>query len=167
MENKKNKKSVKFQGDTLNFYDFIQVFVFTTNHHLNGICQLHLSTTSAVILCQFYVHKIQRASDQIDCQNITKVQRYCFLINIYNRHPCTNYPLCRWQLGGVTCLTCTKHLKMVKPIFSSNIPSVRVHQQTIKTEREKINYRKVFNIVRPKVIAIAVLKLEQFVLRVQ
>ena len=33
--NNKNKKSVKFQGDMLNFYDFIQVFVFTTNHHLN------------------------------------------------------------------------------------------------------------------------------------
>ena len=30
MENNKNKKSVKFQGDMLNFYDFIQVFVFTT-----------------------------------------------------------------------------------------------------------------------------------------
>ena len=37
MENNKNKKSVKFQGDTLNFYDFIQVFVFTTNHHLKGV----------------------------------------------------------------------------------------------------------------------------------
>ena len=35
MENNKNKKSVKFQGDMLNFCDFIQVFVFTTNHHLN------------------------------------------------------------------------------------------------------------------------------------
>ena len=35
MENNKNKKSVKFQGVMLNFYDFIQVFVFTTNHHLN------------------------------------------------------------------------------------------------------------------------------------
>ena len=35
MENNKNKKSVKFQGDTLIFYDFIQVFVFTSNHHLN------------------------------------------------------------------------------------------------------------------------------------
>ena len=34
MENNKNKKSVKFQGDMLNFLDFIQVFVFTTNHHL-------------------------------------------------------------------------------------------------------------------------------------
>ena len=34
MENNKNKKSVKFQGDMLNFCDFIQVFVFTTNHHL-------------------------------------------------------------------------------------------------------------------------------------
>ena len=36
MENNKNKKSVKFQGDMLNFCDFIQVFVFTPNHHLKG-----------------------------------------------------------------------------------------------------------------------------------
>ena len=36
MENNKNKKSVKFQGDMLIFYDFIQVFVFTTNQHLNN-----------------------------------------------------------------------------------------------------------------------------------
>ena len=35
MENNKNKKSVKFQGDMLNFCDFIQVFVFIRNHHLN------------------------------------------------------------------------------------------------------------------------------------
>ena len=34
MENNKNKKSVKFQRDMLNFCDFIQVFVFTRNHHL-------------------------------------------------------------------------------------------------------------------------------------
>ena len=38
MENNKNKKSVKLQGVMLNFYDFIQAFVFTTNHHLNLIC---------------------------------------------------------------------------------------------------------------------------------
>ena len=38
MENNKNKKSVKFQGDMLNFCDFIQVFVFTRNHHLNYFC---------------------------------------------------------------------------------------------------------------------------------
>ena len=36
MENNKNKKSVKFQGDMLNFCDFIQVFVFTPNHHLKS-----------------------------------------------------------------------------------------------------------------------------------
>ena len=35
MENNKNKKSMKFQGYMLNFCDFIQVFVFTRNHHLN------------------------------------------------------------------------------------------------------------------------------------
>ena len=37
MENNKNKKSVKFQGDMLNFCDFIQVFVFTRNHHLKSM----------------------------------------------------------------------------------------------------------------------------------
>ena len=37
MENNKNKKSVKFQGDMLNFCDFIQVFVFTRNHHLKSV----------------------------------------------------------------------------------------------------------------------------------
>ena len=37
MENNKNKKSIKFQGDMLNFCDFIQVYVFTTNHHLKVV----------------------------------------------------------------------------------------------------------------------------------
>ena len=37
MENNKNKRSVKFQGDMLNFCDFIQVFVFTKNHHLKAL----------------------------------------------------------------------------------------------------------------------------------
>ena len=30
----KIKKSVKFRGDTF-FCDFVQIFVLTTNHHLN------------------------------------------------------------------------------------------------------------------------------------
>ena len=51
MENNKNKKSVKFQGDMLNFYDFIQVFVFTRNHHLKAGCfggwSLHAFTTAS------------------------------------------------------------------------------------------------------------------------
>ena len=38
VENNKNKKYVKFQGDMLNFCDFIQVFVFTRNHHLKRYC---------------------------------------------------------------------------------------------------------------------------------
>ena len=41
MENNKNKKSVKFQGDMLNFYDFIQVFLFTPNHHLKAMISYH------------------------------------------------------------------------------------------------------------------------------
>ena len=32
MENNKNKRSMKFQGDMFFFCDFIQVFVFTRNH---------------------------------------------------------------------------------------------------------------------------------------
>ena len=56
MENNKNKKSVKYQVDMLNFYDFIQVFVFTTNHHLNTsfISAVKLTSNSAFrnfILC--------------------------------------------------------------------------------------------------------------------
>ena len=35
MSSTKNKKSAKFQGDMLSFCGFIQVCVFTTNHHLN------------------------------------------------------------------------------------------------------------------------------------
>ena len=42
MENNKNKKSVKFQGDMLNFCDFIQVFVFTRNHHLKVLRMVNI-----------------------------------------------------------------------------------------------------------------------------
>ena len=57
MENNKNKKSVKFQGDTLNFCDFIHVFVFTPNHHLKVMvviveCQIAKLTKSRIILIQ-------------------------------------------------------------------------------------------------------------------
>ena len=49
MENNKNKKSVKFQGDMLNFCDFIQVFVLTPNHHLNilRICVVQFEVYTA------------------------------------------------------------------------------------------------------------------------
>ena len=46
VENNKNKKSIKFQGDKLIFCDFIQVFVFTTNHHLNRTCSACLRALS-------------------------------------------------------------------------------------------------------------------------
>ena len=60
MENNKNKKSVNFQGDMLNFCDFIQVFVFTTNHHLeccvlNSVEYSRGSSTS-VPNKRFYCH---------------------------------------------------------------------------------------------------------------
>ena len=53
MENNKNKKSVKFQGYMLNFYDFIQVFVFTTNHHLNVPAMFLFPTHQEVVLGNF------------------------------------------------------------------------------------------------------------------
>ena len=40
MENSKTKESLKFQGDILNLCDFIQVYVFTTNHHLKWLAVL-------------------------------------------------------------------------------------------------------------------------------
>ena len=56
MENNKNKKPVKFQGDMLNFYDFIQVFVFTTNHHLNGITTKNLLLMEKNIIFKSWPH---------------------------------------------------------------------------------------------------------------
>ena len=58
MENNKNKKSVKFQGDMLNFYDFIQVFVFTTNHHLKAVGICHLRTL-LLIFVLVLIHVIE------------------------------------------------------------------------------------------------------------
>ena len=43
-----NKKSVKFQGDMLIFYDFIQAYVFATNHHLNPFCMKSLELLDAL-----------------------------------------------------------------------------------------------------------------------
>ena len=37
VDNNKNKKSIKFQGDVLNFNVIIKVFVFITNHHLKNV----------------------------------------------------------------------------------------------------------------------------------
>ena len=50
MENNKNKKSVKFQGDTLNFCDFIQVFVFTRNHHLKPDFSFENESTKCTVI---------------------------------------------------------------------------------------------------------------------
>ena len=55
MENNKNKKSVKFQGDMLNFCDFIQVFVFTPNHHLKiRYLIITLINIQGIAVCMFY-----------------------------------------------------------------------------------------------------------------
>ena len=64
MENNKNKKSVKFQGDVLNFCDFIQVFVFTTYHHLKCFMTLLLNTLI------FFDEKMREASHIFSAKNI-------------------------------------------------------------------------------------------------
>ena len=62
MESNKNKKSVKFQGDMLNFCDFIQVFLFTTNHHLNRAALTtrprRLSPPTPVFTCPSYASTV-------------------------------------------------------------------------------------------------------------
>ena len=57
MENDKNKKSVKFQGDMLNFCDFIQDFVFTRNHHLKD-SHPYMSPLTFKILTKNYIPDI-------------------------------------------------------------------------------------------------------------
>ena len=54
VENNKNKKTVKFQGDMLNVLDFIQVYVFSSNHHLKKFMKyrkVHLCTEEFGQLC--------------------------------------------------------------------------------------------------------------------
>ena len=73
MENNKNKKSVKFQGEMLNFCDFIQVFVFTRNHHLNVISipvkwcgrNVEFDCTCSIFLIMDVVHYINVRTTRI------------------------------------------------------------------------------------------------------
>ena len=85
MENNKNNKSVKFQGDMFNFCDFIQVYVFTTNLHLKrspnsaindqNECNLgqHISFVTFVLCCKFQTNKMNK-----NCQNIVCIQLFDF-----------------------------------------------------------------------------------------
>ena len=61
MENNQNKKSEKFQGGMFNFCDFIQVFVFTKNHHLNGQISIiyHRLTCMALVHVQKMIFGLQ------------------------------------------------------------------------------------------------------------
>ena len=55
-------KSVKFQGDMLNIYDFIQVFIFITNHHLKDKYSCILG--EIILLCNNPVTLLIRAPDK-------------------------------------------------------------------------------------------------------
>ena len=98
MENDKNKKSVKFQGDMLKFCDFIQVFVFTTNHHLNCILLITITTNCAVdgvgIAKRFrqftkrkQVKTVQVSGSNTDC-SFTTVLPNSFLSPFEKSHSC-------------------------------------------------------------------------------
>ena len=70
MENYKNKKSVKFQGDMLNFCDFIQVFVFTRNHHLKCPTDYFECTKGVCIPIRWLCDGAKdcpNGKDEIDC----------------------------------------------------------------------------------------------------
>ena len=71
VENNKNKKSVKFQGDMLNYCDFIQVFVFTTNHHL----KMFSETGTRISLLSLLVSQISHMFKalQIGCDGLSCV----------------------------------------------------------------------------------------------
>ena len=76
MENNKNKKSVKFQGDMLNFCDFIQVFVFTRNHHLKIVGKL-LYLIVETVDYDLYVSSLEHNTQTVE---------YNYIIFISQRH---------------------------------------------------------------------------------
>ena len=101
MENNKNKKSVTFQGDMLNFYDFIQVFVFITNHHLKVLLNNDVSGHICIILnCPCLI------DNQSICSVLfwfTKLSKYVILIHQTD-----------------TCKVCFKH--NVIHVFKCHLP---------------------------------------------
>ena len=78
MENTKNKKSVKFQGDMLNFCDFIQVFVFTRNHHLNIFTINHI----AYCLQNYSISIMQRLNRNQDFARVKFTNEQLYLHKI-------------------------------------------------------------------------------------
>ena len=87
MENNKNKKSVKFQGDKLNFYDFIQVFVFTTNHHLKQM-------KNRIIMIVF-IHKVDMSDKRGKKTKQADLNQYIYIyiyIYIYFKVKIPNQP---------------------------------------------------------------------------
>ena len=78
MENNKNKKSVKFQGDMLNFCDFIQVFVFTTNYHLKAIIYSN----------SFSHYKVEQKKTVAISQMFSHVQLHVHGMHLLNNRIC-------------------------------------------------------------------------------
>ena len=74
---------MKFQGDILNFCDFIQVFVFTTNHHLKAPVRTAADDSFASVYLQSVqgVHSLQ--SDFFTSHLFFQIQQYLKVINRY------------------------------------------------------------------------------------
>ena len=68
---------MKFLGDTLNFCDFIQVFVFPPNHHLNCLIIISLyifidQSFIALIHCNLYFFEKRKRMIQCMVNKITE-----------------------------------------------------------------------------------------------
>ena len=62
----------------LNFCDFIQVFVFTTNHHLNSLCFYDINYNPSIFL-RYQLYSIELITQQfLDLRNLAgKFQQAC------------------------------------------------------------------------------------------
>ena len=82
---------MKFQGDILNFYDFIQVFVFTTNHHLKAAADASDTSAGSVMLQEdskcvdhpvYYFSKIFGKHQR----NFSTIEKECLSLILYLQH---------------------------------------------------------------------------------
>ena len=69
---------MKFQGDILNFCDFIQVFVFTTNHHLN------VTLSKNITICSIYLPPSDVLSKNSQVNLIDQLPQPFMLVGDFN-----------------------------------------------------------------------------------
>ena len=118
MENNKNKKSVKFQGDMLNFCDFIQVFVFTRNHHLKQDLNfenylINLDKKHYLILIKFRTGNQRLPVETGRWENLPLNERKCHLCTKNDIGDEYHYLFC-------CCYFESERKRLLKPMFYRN-----------------------------------------------